>query len=214
MCLESCRRVKIYSNELFCWMLMDFHYYFSGFPAEDAALQRRREEASQEIARILPLKHKRFCSEAWLEISNRMEPHGDFGHPILRNSTWKAWMQRSSKVKSWQLNRLKTISETFSWISSTFFCWNSWHLWKTFRIHQICRFVMQVLRAKGILGLTVEAHEISLVQQAFRSLMRKLHPDRIGQCPRAAEAMEMLQEAKQQCETLGLWDDGDIHHFS
>jgi len=73
---------------------------------------------------------------------------------------------------------------------------------------------MQVLRAKGILGLTVEAHEISLVQQAFRSLMRKLHPDRIGQCPRAAEAMEMLQEAKQQCETLGLWDDGDIHHFS
>lgn len=87
---------------------------------QDAALQRRREEASQEIARILPLKHKRFCSE--------------------------------------------------------------------------------VLRAKGILGLTVEAHEISLVQQAFRSLMRKLHPDRIGQCPRAAEAMEMLQEAKQQCE--------------
>ena len=73
---------------------------------------------------------------------------------------------------------------------------------------------MQVLRAKGILGLTVEAHEISLVQQAFRSLMRKLHPDRIGQCPRAAEAMEMLQEAKQQGETLGLWDDGDIHHFS
>jgi len=99
MCLESCRRVKIYSNELFCWMLMDFHYYFSGFSAEDAALQRRREEASQEIARILPLKHKRFCSEAWLGISNR-DGMGNLlvilGTPILRNSNWKAWMQRSN----------------------------------------------------------------------------------------------------------------------
>lgn len=65
-----------------------------------------------------------------------------------------------------------------------------------------CAQNVQVMRAKAILGLTIDAHEISLVQQAFRSLMRKLHPDRIGDCPKAAEAMELLQESKQQCERL------------
>lgn len=37
---------------------------------EDVARQRRREEAFQEIARILPLKHKRFCSEAGMPVSD------------------------------------------------------------------------------------------------------------------------------------------------
>ena len=56
------------------------------------------------------------------------------------------------------------------------------------------------MRAKAILGLQSDVNEVSLVQQAFRSLMRKLHPDRIGSCPKAAQAMELLQESKQLCE--------------
>ncbi|CAJ1392556.1 unnamed protein product [Effrenium voratum] len=56
------------------------------------------------------------------------------------------------------------------------------------------------MRAKAVLGLGPDAHEVSQVQQAFRSLMRKLHPDRIGVNREATEAMELLREAKASCE--------------
>ncbi|CAK9010373.1 Uncharacterized protein SCF082_LOCUS10648 [Durusdinium trenchii] len=62
------------------------------------------------------------------------------------------------------------------------------------------KFCSEVMRAKAILGLQVGVNEVSLVHQAFRSLMRKLHPDRIGNCPKAAQAIDLLQEAKQLCE--------------
>ncbi|CAE7344901.1 unnamed protein product [Symbiodinium sp. CCMP2456] len=54
--------------------------------------------------------------------------------------------------------------------------------------------------AKAVLGLDAAAAEVSLVHQAFRSLMRKLHPDRIGACDGATEAMDELRQAKQLCE--------------
>ena len=54
--------------------------------------------------------------------------------------------------------------------------------------------------AKAVLGLDAAVTEVSLVQQAFRSLMRKLHPDRIGACSGATEAMDELRKAKQLCE--------------
>lgn len=54
--------------------------------------------------------------------------------------------------------------------------------------------------AKAVLGLDAAAAEVSLVHQAFRSLMRKLHPDRIGACDGATEAMDELRKAKQLCE--------------
>jgi len=54
--------------------------------------------------------------------------------------------------------------------------------------------------AKAVLGLDAAAAEVSLVHQAFRSLMRKLHPDRIGACDGATEAMDELRKAKQFCE--------------
>ncbi|CAJ1385809.1 unnamed protein product [Effrenium voratum] len=88
--------------------------------AVDAARQSREEAACEEVARILPLRRKRFCSE--------------------------------------------------------------------------------IMRAKAVLGLGPDAHEVSQVQQAFRSLMRKLHPDRIGVNREATEAMELLREAKASCE--------------
>eukprot|EP00933_Yihiella_yeosuensis_P004302 TRINITY_DN108670_c0_g1_i1.p1 TRINITY_DN108670_c0_g1~~TRINITY_DN108670_c0_g1_i1.p1 ORF type:complete len:844 (+),score=208.56 TRINITY_DN108670_c0_g1_i1:109-2640(+) len=55
--------------------------------------------------------------------------------------------------------------------------------------------------ARSVLGLARSAVaatslDVGEVQQAFRTMMRKLHPDRIGASDRAANAMEMLREAR------------------
>lgn len=54
--------------------------------------------------------------------------------------------------------------------------------------------------ARAVLGLDLGRADLSGVQQAFRGLMRKLHPDRIGALRNADRAIEMLQEARQICE--------------
>eukprot|EP00930_Biecheleria_cincta_P085960 TRINITY_DN75322_c0_g1_i1.p1 TRINITY_DN75322_c0_g1~~TRINITY_DN75322_c0_g1_i1.p1 ORF type:complete len:650 (+),score=125.90 TRINITY_DN75322_c0_g1_i1:74-1951(+) len=54
--------------------------------------------------------------------------------------------------------------------------------------------------ARAVLGLDLGRADLSGVQQAFRGLMRKLHPDRIGALRGADRAIEMLQEARQSCE--------------
>ena len=61
-------------------------------------------------------------------------------------------------------------------------------------------FRSELMWAKAVLGLDSSVTEVSSVQQAFRSLMRKLHPDRIGTCSGATEAMDELRQAKQLCE--------------
>ncbi|CAE8702917.1 unnamed protein product, partial [Polarella glacialis] len=65
-------------------------------------------------------------------------------------------------------------------------------------------FGSQTSWARAVLGLgsgrSSAALDVAGVQQAFRVLMRKLHPDRIGASEGAAQAMEMLREARQCCE--------------
>eukprot|EP00931_Biecheleriopsis_adriatica_P021634 TRINITY_DN14096_c0_g2_i1.p1 TRINITY_DN14096_c0_g2~~TRINITY_DN14096_c0_g2_i1.p1 ORF type:complete len:793 (-),score=182.60 TRINITY_DN14096_c0_g2_i1:11-2365(-) len=61
-------------------------------------------------------------------------------------------------------------------------------------------FRSQTAWAQAVLGLSSPVTDLGSVQQAFRTLMRKLHPDRIGESIGASQAMELLREAKQYCE--------------
>lgn len=48
-----------------------------------------------------------------------------------------------------------------------------------------------------VLGAT---RDLASVQKAYRSLMKLLHPDKLQSCPQAACAVQLVREAKQQCE--------------
>lgn len=80
------------------------------------------------------------------------------------------------------------------------------------REHEAAREVLRILSlrregfssqagwARAVLGLDLGRADLSGMQQAFRGLMRKLHPDRVG-APRGADrAIEMLHEARQICD--------------
>lgn len=42
--------------------------------------------------------------------------------------------------------------------------------------------------------------ESAVVQRSFRGLMKRLHPDKVGQLPSAAQAVEAIREARDTCE--------------
>jgi len=52
----------------------------------------------------------------------------------------------------------------------------------------------------AVLEVASTTRDVSVVQRAYRSLMRKLHPDRTGQLPGAGKAVELVREAKEACE--------------
>lgn len=50
----------------------------------------------------------------------------------------------------------------------------------------------------AILGVTTR--DVAAVQRSYRTLMRKLHPDRVGSSPGVLRAVEMIREAKESLE--------------
>jgi len=52
----------------------------------------------------------------------------------------------------------------------------------------------------AVLGVPTATREVATVQRAYRTLMRKLHPDRIGQSEDLCKAVEKVREAKETCE--------------
>lgn len=61
------------------------------------------------------------------------------------------------------------------------------------------RFSTQGGWALAVLGVQGRG-DAAAVQRAYRALVKKLHPDKVGHAPDVARAFEILQEAKQNCE--------------
>eukprot|EP00930_Biecheleria_cincta_P004290 TRINITY_DN105198_c0_g1_i1.p1 TRINITY_DN105198_c0_g1~~TRINITY_DN105198_c0_g1_i1.p1 ORF type:complete len:601 (+),score=95.70 TRINITY_DN105198_c0_g1_i1:28-1803(+) len=57
-----------------------------------------------------------------------------------------------------------------------------------------------MLWAFSVLEVPSNTRDVSTVQRAYRSMMRKLHPDRAGQDAQVAKAVELVREAKEACE--------------
>jgi len=56
------------------------------------------------------------------------------------------------------------------------------------------------LAAWGFATLACHMHDVTSVQRAYRTLMKKLHPDKVGNSPDVARAVELLREGKEHCE--------------
>jgi len=52
----------------------------------------------------------------------------------------------------------------------------------------------------AVLEVPATSRDVASVQSKYRSLMRKLHPDRAGDSPLAAKCVELIREAKEICE--------------
>lgn len=63
---------------------------------------------------------------------------------------------------------------------------------------QRLRFPSPIAWGLAVLGVT--SRDVAAVQRAYRALMKKLHPDKVGGSPEAAKAVEMVREAKEVCE--------------
>lgn len=61
------------------------------------------------------------------------------------------------------------------------------------------RFSAQGSWGLAVLGVQGRGDAVA-VQRAYRALVKKLHPDKVGHAPDVARAFEILQEAKQCCE--------------
>jgi len=72
------------------------------------------------------------------------------------------------------------------------------------------------LAAWGLGVLSAQACNVSAVQRAYRMLMKKLHPDRVGHSKDLAQAIEMAREARDCCERAFLQQDlpGSPAHLS
>lgn len=58
----------------------------------------------------------------------------------------------------------------------------------------------------GLTGWLRLSCDTAAVQRSFRTLMRKLHPDRVGPSKGIARALDMLHEAKAICERALSWE--------
>merc|ERR1719411_714019 len=54
--------------------------------------------------------------------------------------------------------------------------------------------------AWGFAVLDVASRDVASVQRGYRTLMRKLHPDKAGSDPSVVHAADMAREAKDACE--------------
>jgi hypothetical protein len=54
--------------------------------------------------------------------------------------------------------------------------------------------------AWGYAVLNVEVKNVASVQTAYRKLMQKLHPDKVGHLPQIEKTIEVIREAKEFCE--------------
>jgi len=52
----------------------------------------------------------------------------------------------------------------------------------------------------GMAGAPGVPRNAALAQRGYRAMMKVLHPDKVGQCPRATRAVEIVREAKDACE--------------
>eukprot|EP00927_Polykrikos_kofoidii_P037482 TRINITY_DN31642_c0_g1_i1.p1 TRINITY_DN31642_c0_g1~~TRINITY_DN31642_c0_g1_i1.p1 ORF type:complete len:841 (-),score=130.94 TRINITY_DN31642_c0_g1_i1:68-2401(-) len=52
----------------------------------------------------------------------------------------------------------------------------------------------------GFAVLAVATRDIAAVQRAYRSIMKMLHPDKVGQSLKTTRAVEIIREAKDSCE--------------
>jgi len=85
-------------------------------------------------------------------------------------------------------------------------------VWLAQRREESCREALRVLSidkssfasivdwAFEVLGIAVTQHSLQSVQKSYRSLMKKLHPDKAFQSPEPVSAVEIVQEAKAICE--------------
>jgi len=56
------------------------------------------------------------------------------------------------------------------------------------------------LAAWGFVVLDVAERSTAAVQRGYRALMKRLHPDKVGQAPKVVLAVELVREAKDLCE--------------
>mmetsp|Transcript_12034 Transcript_12034/g.36304 ORF Transcript_12034/g.36304 Transcript_12034/m.36304 type:complete len:642 (+) Transcript_12034:184-2109(+) len=54
--------------------------------------------------------------------------------------------------------------------------------------------------AWGFAVLDVTARDVTAVQRGYRTMMRKLHPDKVGRSAEVTRAVELIREAKELCE--------------
>jgi len=64
------------------------------------------------------------------------------------------------------------------------------------RISRLRRQCYSTAATWALAVLDVQTRDVTAVQRAHRVLMRKLHPDRVGELAQADKTMELLQEAK------------------
>lgn len=72
------------------------------------------------------------------------------------------------------------------------------------RIMQLRKRAFRTPAAWGFAVLNVELMNIASVQTAYRKLMQKLHPDKVGHLPQIEKAVDVLREAKELCEKAML----------
>eukprot|EP00747_Dinoflagellata_sp_TGD_P206667 gnl/TRDRNA2_/TRDRNA2_80356_c0_seq1.p1 gnl/TRDRNA2_/TRDRNA2_80356_c0~~gnl/TRDRNA2_/TRDRNA2_80356_c0_seq1.p1 ORF type:complete len:461 (+),score=75.28 gnl/TRDRNA2_/TRDRNA2_80356_c0_seq1:68-1450(+) len=62
------------------------------------------------------------------------------------------------------------------------------------------RYVDHAAWGFAVLAISQESASPASVQSAYRTMMRKLHPDKVGQMPDVERAVEFLRSAKELCE--------------
>lgn len=68
------------------------------------------------------------------------------------------------------------------------------------RILQVRKGAFQYPAAWGFAVLNVDVMNLASVQTAYRKLMQKMHPDKVGHLPNIEKAVEVTREAKEICE--------------
>lgn len=75
------------------------------------------------------------------------------------------------------------------------------------RILSLAQDSFPTVAAWGFTVLDVASRDVASVQRGFRTLMRKLHPDKVGSDPSIVEAAEIIRKARDACErSLSRWE--------
>jgi len=68
------------------------------------------------------------------------------------------------------------------------------------RIQALRKERFQTAAAWGFAVLDVTVRDVAAVQRGYRTMMRKLHPDKVGRSDEVTRAVELIREAKELCE--------------